>query len=280
MRTPSLRPLKRKVLDYAQQHRWGSAYVARIAAEYLRWYLNHDYRTERNGEAEILRRLAHYRPLRVFDVGANIGEWSAVAVRFLPEATIDSFEIAPSMAQSLAARFAGEPRVHPHAIGLSDQAGTVEIDFFMAGGSTGTTMLVNERVHTPANTQRQTATVEVGDTFCRDAGIERIDFLKIDVEGAEPKVLRGFERMFAEERVGLVQFEYNSLNIGSRWLLADAYAFFETHGFVVGKLYARGASYGPYDFQEENFRGPNYLAIHQSLPALRRASEYHPPKFR
>lgn len=46
------------------------------------------------------------------------------------------------------------------------------------------------------------------DQFCSDMSIERIDLLKIDVEGAELDVLRGAEKMLSDKKITFLQVEY------------------------------------------------------------------------
>lgn len=50
-----------------------------------------------------------------------------------------------------------------------------------------------------------------GDELLAREGIREIDFLKIDVEGAEHLVLRGLEGLLRERRVRFVQFEYGKI---------------------------------------------------------------------
>ena len=40
--------------------------------------------------------------------------------------------------------------------------------------------------------------------------IQRIDFIKIDVEGHEYKVLQGLSESFALDKIAIIQFEYSS----------------------------------------------------------------------
>lgn len=274
-----IRALKNAVRSHAQRHAPVSSGLAYLSALYLRCYRNQDYEIARNGERLVLERLREFRPKQVIDVGAHLGDWSATARHLLPEATIDAFEIAAITADSLERRFADEPRVRVHRFGLADTSGTTEI-VYMGGDHSGTSLLKPERVRVDVSCERQEARTETGDEFCSREGIEQIDFLKVDAEGADLRVLQGFERTFSGGRVRLCQFEYNTRCIESRCLLADFYEFFEARGYVVGKLWARGVSFGPYEFREENFRGPNYLAVHESESRLREALHYAPRGFR
>jgi FkbM family methyltransferase len=47
------------------------------------------------------------------------------------------------------------------------------------------------------------------DAFADERGIERVGLLKIDVEGFEPEVIRGGDRLLRERRVDLVVFEFS-----------------------------------------------------------------------
>jgi FkbM family methyltransferase len=49
------------------------------------------------------------------------------------------------------------------------------------------------------------------DSFCFDNKIDYIDFLKIDVEGAELKVLNGASQLLKNKRIGLIVFEHSPI---------------------------------------------------------------------
>lgn len=101
-----------------------------------------------------------------------------------------------------------------------------------------------------------------GDFYCAKRGIDHIDLLKLDVEGAESTVLKGFSRMLEEARIAAVQFEYNFAAIRSHFLLSDFYDLFEPAGFVVGKIFPDAVEFRAYDiYRDEDFLGPNYLAV-------------------
>ena len=226
---------------------------------------NKQYDIHLNGERALLERLVPFAPRVVFDVGANVGEWSIAACELLPGATVHAFEIAEPTAEALArngARFAG--RLVVNRCGLSDQAGEVDLWYSSESSTAASTQLdaiqVGAADHGITTIDRLRARVRTGDDYLREQGIERVDLLKIDVEGAEPAVLRGFSDAFARGAIGLVQFEYGPINVRTRFLLADFFAFFEQHGYVVGKLLPEGVAYKAYEVADEDFVGPNYIA--------------------
>ena len=47
------------------------------------------------------------------------------------------------------------------------------------------------------------------DEFAAERGLERVGLLKIDVEGYEPEVIRGADRLLRERRIELVLFEFS-----------------------------------------------------------------------
>ncbi len=226
---------------------------------------NKQYEVTLNGEAALLAKLAAFRPQVVLDVGANVGDWSLAALRHLPEATVHAFEIAPTTAADLARNTAeAGGRFVLNRVGLSDHEGEIEI-FRSPESSTATSTLrhalaVGEAEHGIRTVLTETARVTTGDAYLRAQGIDRVDLLKIDVEGAEPAVLAGFAGAFARQAITLVQFEYGPLNLATRHMLADFHAFFEAHGYLLGKLLPEGVAFKPYETTDEDFVGPNYIA--------------------
>jgi FkbM family methyltransferase len=226
------------------------------------FYLNGSADMRANGEVALLQRLSRL-PLRVaFDVGANVGEWTLAVKQALPELQVHAFEIIPSTARELAGRLAGLDGVRINDIGLSDAAGDVSV-WFSAAHTELTSVVAERTVENPelaASWQNLTVPVITGDDYVSQNNVEKIDILKIDVEGSEMKVLKGFERSFARNIIDIVQFEYAPLNKYIPLLLKDFYEFFEPRGFVTGKIFPKGVAFKPYETEDENFIGLNYLA--------------------
>jgi FkbM family methyltransferase len=241
--------------------------LASASTLYLDMFANVCFESEINGELRVLRVLGAQGPRCVFDVGANVGDWSLAAAAVMPQARIQAFEIVPDTASVMARRLAERhvETVNLNAVGLSDENGTIAVAHlpeFSQGSSAAVVQPAGE-------VQWRDCPVRTGDDFCREHGIEHIDFLKIDVEGLEGRVLRGFDLMLTEGRIDVIQFEYGHLNASVRFLLGDFYDLFDGYGYAVGKIFPDHVAFHAYDaWRDEDFRGPNYLAVRRDRAAL------------
>jgi FkbM family methyltransferase len=238
---------------------------ADFAGHALDAWKNRQYDVHLNGEVALLAALAPFQPGVLLDVGANVGEWSIAACEKLPGARVHAFEIAPATAAILAENAAPlGARLAIHPIGLGEREG--KITLFASSESNTASSTIREAIEVSAEAHGITTIEEVaarvttGDRFLREAGIEHVDFLKIDVEGAEFSVLRGFSEAFSRDAIDIVQFEYGLINLRTRDFLEDYYKFFAERGFVVGKLFPEGVAFKEYAIEDEDFAGPNYIA--------------------
>lgn len=230
--------------------------VAGLCRRYLAWYGNLSYDLRSNGEAFILETLARFRPRVLFDVGANVGEWSIEAKARCPGAEIHAFEIAPPTFEVLSANTRHLMGMHCQNVGLSDAAGPIRIRHYSSLPALTTS---TEYPH-PFDFTELTAEVITGDSYAALKGVKHIDLLKIDVEGMEGRVLKGFQGMLGRQAIDLVQFEYGRVSIVNRYLLRDFHSFFQAAGYVVGKVFPNYVDFRDYEFADEDFMGPNFLA--------------------
>ncbi len=236
--------------------------VAKLSRQYLRWFGNASHKPHKNGERWLLDTLGGEKILTVVDVGANVGKWSLLAVNRFPQARIMALEIVPPTAAVLRAQTAGEGRIRPFNLGLADHTGALTIRYNPAVSAHSTITdypyrWEGERLECP---------VMRGDEFLAQEGIDHVDFLKIDVEGAEHLVLRGLETFLRKGGARFVQFEYGRMNILTRFLLKDFYELFASYGYVVGKIYPDYVEIRDYALVDEDFLGANYLACKAEDP--------------
>ena len=217
---------------------------------------------DRNGERAVLERLGPALGV-VFDVGANVGDWTQAALD-AGARSVHAFELSPPTAQGLAQRFAGRDDVIVNRHGLGRVNGEVSIRHYPAHPALSTT---TDYPH-PAEFIELDAPVRRGDDYLGDAGIGRVDLVKIDVEGAEDAVLAGFEGALADGRIGAVQFEYGLVHHLTRFYLRDFYDLLTGHGFVLGPILPGGVRLMDYVVHLERSPFANFLAVHEQRADL------------
>ncbi|PZX47648.1 FkbM family methyltransferase [Algoriphagus chordae] len=217
---------------------------------------NNDFNT--NGEKWLIDSLDANQPLIVFDVGANIGDWTKLVHHKNKYAQIHSFEPIPAIYERLAQNTQGIEEIKINNLALGEFSGVLEMNYYPQNP-----IFSSFYNHPLGKNKKNLTRVEVmtGDKYCELNQIEFIDFLKIDVEGFESKVLFGFERMFSEKRIKMIQFEYGDLVLKSNFLLRDFYGFFESRNYKVGKLYPGYVDFDGYSCKKENFIPSNFVCL-------------------
>ncbi len=156
-----------------------------------------------------LRQLVGPDAAVIVDVGANTGQSAALFSRLFPRATILAIE--PFDASYNAIRARGLQRVRPHlaAVGARNGSAVLHVNSQSATNSLLPANSEGQRLFPGQIEQVSTVKVEMVtlDSFATREGIDRIDLLKIDVQGTELEVLRGSESVLP--RVHVVQIECN-----------------------------------------------------------------------
>ncbi|MDQ3256753.1 MAG: FkbM family methyltransferase [Acidobacteriota bacterium] len=151
----------------------------------------------------------------VMDVGANIGLWAmGAALQAGPQGSIHAFEpVAENFARltdNLALNNLGADRVLCHQVALSDRCGSA-VFYRATNGNSGMGALAQrEGVDQPIATSLRTL-----DSYCDENGIGRVDFIKVDVEGAELLVFRGASQLLASADAPAIMFEVNDSHAAS-----------------------------------------------------------------
>jgi len=224
----------------------------------------YSYDFDKNGEKALLSRLSSPDFKVVFDVGCNVGDWSATAASYFPAARIHCFELSESTFKTLTENLKG-PNFVRNNMGMGDRDAVVEYKDY-GYNSKVNTLLVDATYHDQKiDFQIKRSTIRSGDSYCRENGIEQIDFLKIDVEGADHLVLEGFTELLQRQGVRVIQFEYGYTHGDARFLMRDFYRFFERHGYVVGRVQKGGIAFEDWTYKLNDFRsGPNFVAVRKS----------------
>lgn len=241
--------------------------VYSFSRRYIDIYRDYSYDFESNGEAWLTRRAAQIMPSDgvVFDVGANKGRWTQAVKKSAPDANVHCFEISPKTFANLQSELGSAKNVVLNNFGLSDKAG--EIQFRDYGTNHGGNTLIQNPCYVHNKPMEMvSAKVVTGAEYCKERGIAKINLLKIDVEGWEYFVLKGFEHMIADQKIEMIQFEYGYNQADVYTLMREFYGFFEERGMKVGRLTPKGVHFVPFSHELNDFKsGPNYVACVPSL---------------
>jgi FkbM family methyltransferase len=229
---------------------------------------NVNFDINNNGELRVLKILAKFQPKCVFDVGANVGEYTNIVVQTCPGCLVHSFEIVPDTFGELVNNVKSK-NVRFVNKGLSDSPGIIDIHVSKRESTTATAFRIDGmKAHEHYYSEGEVHKCEVitGDSYLAQQGINEIDFLKVDVEGMDYRVLSGFRESLSKIKV--IQFEYGIFNISSKDLLVDFYRLLSESGFVVGKIMPKGVIFRDYHFSMEDFYGNNYIAVRKGEQEL------------
>ena len=159
------------------------------------------------------------------DVGANVGNHTLFMSQYCRE--VHAFEPNPNVRRRLHQKLERNAIAHVvvHGVGLGER--NEDLTFFTPGGANqGTGSFVAD--HDSANTAGPPLRVVQADDYFVEMNLNRIDLIKIDVEGFERQVLAGMRRTIEKYRP-LITMEYSDTTMNAfaneaalrAWLPAD-----------------------------------------------------------
>ncbi len=223
-----------------------------------RLYENRNHDIYSNGELTVLRKLSKINPSVVIDGGANIGNYSLLVSEFCPKTQIYAFEPVKSTKKKLEENTSHRDNIYCIEKGLYKSNCSKEINLYTSDTHCS---IVDIQGLDYKSYEKQTIQLIKGDDFLTNNKISQVDLLKIDVEGAEYDVIMGFEQHINEGKIKMIQFEYGYINISTKILLIDFYEYFESKGYIIGKIFPKTVEFRNYEFKYEDFLGPNYIAV-------------------
>jgi FkbM family methyltransferase len=159
----------------------------------------------------------------IFDVGANFGYYALMlAAGLRKDCEVHAFEPTEATFQRLSRHIALNEMdcIHAHRLALSDAPGTASMHGREHNSGAAFLELGEGEVR-----------VSTLDEFVAERGLRRLDFMKIDVEGFEERVLRGGERVLRELRPHIL-FEVQPITLERAGSSVDRLATLLTsHGY-------------------------------------------------
>ena len=147
----------------------------------------------------------------VFDVGANIGQFTLLAAKRVgASGSVHAFEPAPEEYRKLGANVSlnGFSNVVVNHVAICDRVGEAVLrtagpglGLYNSLGTPLTSSLIGH-ISVPCTTL---------DCYVEAGGVLRVDLLKVDVEGAELGVLRGAARLLSQSDAPVIVCEFSDL---------------------------------------------------------------------
>jgi FkbM family methyltransferase len=215
----------------------------------------------------VLKKLG--KDLIVFDVGANVGKYTqALIANRLDIEKVYAFEPNQRTFAALTRNVEGHKQVVLINSGVSDTVGQMALYDKSGDNGNGSHASLSKDIFSDvyhSETTQSMVAITTVDVFCKEHGINRIDFMKIDVEGYELHVLLGAKQMLQEKRIRAIQFEFTHLNSTIGLFFKQLYDVL-CENYVIYRILPHGlhsiSSYHPTSCEVFGFQ--NYVALLKS----------------
>jgi FkbM family methyltransferase len=197
----------------------------------------------------------------VFDVGANVGDWSQGLLQAIPAAKIYMFDPSPGCQAAIRQKALPGVTLFPCALGETAEARS----FYSSAATDGSASLYSRRdtAFQDLPYRQSTVTLRTLDEVIESENIAYVDFMKMDIEGHELFALRGAKRSLAAGKIGALSFEFGCGNINSRTFFRDFWDLLTRANFVIYRIRPNGKDVLVEDYYEdaEYFQGAtNFVA--------------------
>ncbi len=204
-------------------------------------------------------------PLILFDVGANSGKYTQLALSQLAgrQTFIHAFEPSAAAFEKLRRRFGERNGFALNNFALGSEP-TQQVLYYDVAGSELSSLYPRKIAHHGiAFTGSEQVQVETLDRYCEFNRVFHIDLLKLDAEGHELQILRGAVQMFERAAIDMVSFEFGGCNIDSRTFVRDFFDFFTAYEMKLARVTGFGKldKIKRYEESLEQFRTTCFVAL-------------------
>lgn len=196
----------------------------------------------------------------IFDIGANVGNYTKELLKIFPQAQIHSFEPARETYRKLQSRISSEEgNVILNNYGMSDVC--TKSTLYYDKEESGLASLYNRQLDYVNIDFSKSEEVLLGtiDSYCKEKGIDAVDFVKMDIEGNELKALNGAKELICAGKIHAMQIEFGGCDLDSRTFFRDFWNLlhdkYKVYRVVKDGIY----EIGKYEEQLEIFTCTNFF---------------------
>ena len=177
-----------------------------------------------------------------FDVGTNAGSFIKVLTHLKIYSNIHCFEPHPILSKKTQNIY---QNVIMNQLCLSNEDGEVDIHFPM--WSVGLSSIIKRPLFDETSNVGEIKKINVQclklDTYCKNKNIDNIDFIKIDVEGAEKMIIEGSHNMLKNKKIKGGLFEIGQTLKDAGTSEEEIETILKTYGYNIVKNLSRNDWY-------------------------------------
>lgn len=177
----------------------------------------------------------------IFDIGSNRGEFALNMSLIFPNATIQAFEPFPPVFEQLVSNIKNNKNIFANQLAISDKRCQLP---FHVNKSVDTNSLLKS-IKTNQSFDKATENVEIInvesttlDIYCSENKIDKIDILKMDIQGAELLALKGAKNLLLENKIKAIFLEISfQPQYSNQALFIEIYNVLNENGFVLSNIF-------------------------------------------
>jgi FkbM family methyltransferase len=183
-----------------------------------------------------LRHLPRLEYRSVIDGGASRGSFTDAFLQLHRPERLVLVEAIPDLAEKLCARYAGKPGISVVSAALSDKNGEAHFEINRSEASSSLLPIDPRNTAWFGRDLRVARTIRVPTmtlpALMEKHGLQTVDLLKLDLQGAERFVLTGGEAVLDRVRVIYTEIFFEQLYAGA-WLFSEMNEFLAGRGFKL-----------------------------------------------
>lgn len=173
----------------------------------------------------------------IYDIGANTGRWTGSIAEIYPKAKYELFEPLYTRVDDVTDNFSlGDDQIDfsMHAISLSNSNGSEQIKLLGDNGVGSSTLILD------SDFRKDTKIIEVPcwqlDTYASDNGLSMPDFIKLDTQASEVKILTGADECLKHAKYILTETWMRKVYGPETPLFQDIATFLSKKGFQLYEI--------------------------------------------
>jgi len=202
----------------------------------------------------------------IFDVGANRGQWTSIALCLVIPESIYCFEPVPVSANEAKNLHVPHTRVTVENKVVGNQVADHAFLWYKNSPDIAEMSNLFGRPDVEAAMGIEKEQIFVSGTtidhYCKENDIDHINFMKVDTEGAEFLVIDGSNEMLEGQMIDFLQFEYGGCFISASITLKKAVETLSQNEYSVFRIVPDGLLHlDIWQDEMENYIHSNYLAV-------------------